>query len=196
MHPTQEKLLSILRDNIDAPLTMEELRESLGVSSKSVVHHHISQLEKRGYLKRNPNNPKDYTILTDPERPVVYVNMYGLAQCGAEGFFLEDSPIDRVPIASRLMRFPASEAFIVEAKGDSMIPKIHEGDLIIARRQNRAEIGEIIVCVNNGVTIVKKYEPLDQNTTILESLNVKHPKIKAADDFRIVGVLKSVVAFH
>lgn len=185
-----------MRDTIDAPLTMEELRERLDVSSKSVVHHHVLQLEKRGYLKRNPNNPKDYTILTDPERPVVYVNMYGLAQCGAEGFFLNDSPIDRVPIASKLVRFPAQDAFIVEAKGDSMTPRIHEGDLIIARRQNSADMGDIVVCVNDGVTIVKKYEPLDSETIILESINSNHPKLKASPDFRIVGVLKSILSFE
>lgn len=196
LHPTQEKLLELLRSNMNDPLTVEELRERLDVSSKSVVHHHILQLEKRGYLKRNPNNPKDYSILTDPEKPVVYLNLYGLAQCGADGFFLGDSPIDRIPIASRIIKFPASEAFIVEAKGDSMTPKIHEGDLIIARTQSTAQPQEIVICVNEGTTIVKVYNPVAPDTIILESLNKSHPIIKASDDFRIVGVLRSVLAYH
>ncbi len=196
LHPTQEKLLDILKRQVDNPLTIEELKNSLGISSKSVVHHHILQLEKRGYLKRNPNNPKDYSILSEPEKQVVYIAMYGLAQCGADGFFLEDSPIDRIPIASRLVRFPSSEAFIVEAKGDSMEPKIFAGDLVIAKIQNTADPGEIIICVNDGVTIIKKYDPIDQNTVILESLNPKHPKIRASqDNFRIVGVLRSVMSY-
>lgn len=196
LHPTQEKLLDILRSHADNPLTIEELKNVLGISSKSVVHHHLLQLEKKGYLKRSPNNPKDYTILTEPEKQIVYIGMYGLAQCGAEGFFLDDSPIDRIPIASRLVRFPASEAFIVEAKGDSMEPKIFSGDLVIAKAQRTADPGEIIICVNDGVTIIKKYEPIDRNTVILESLNPKHPKILASEDnFRIVGVLRSVMTY-
>ena len=74
----EKKLLEILRVNIDSPLTMVELKDELNVSSTSVVFHHIQQLERKGYLKRNPNNSKDYQILTDPEKPIVYINLYGI----------------------------------------------------------------------------------------------------------------------
>ena len=84
-HPKQMQLLDILKTTISDPLTMEELAERLSVSSKSVVFHHIKQLEKKGYLKRNPANPRDYIVLKDPERNVIYLNMYGMAKCGPEG---------------------------------------------------------------------------------------------------------------
>ena len=48
LHPKQTELLEILRTHISDPLTMEELAERLNVSGKSVVFHHIKQLEKRG----------------------------------------------------------------------------------------------------------------------------------------------------
>ena len=79
LHPKQEELLEILKTNISDPLTMEELADRLNVSGKSVVFHHIKQLEKKGYLKRNPANPRDYIILKDPERNVIYLKMYGMA---------------------------------------------------------------------------------------------------------------------
>ena len=78
LHPKQIKLLEILKNNISDPLTMEELADRLDVCGKSVVFHHIKQLEKKGYLKRNPANPRDYIILKDPERNVIYLKMYGM----------------------------------------------------------------------------------------------------------------------
>ena len=100
LHKTQIELLEVLKRNIEDPLTIRELQDNLGISSPSVVYHHIQQLEKRGYLKRNPHNPKDYQILTDPEKPIVYLNLYGMAQCGSKGSILDGSPERRVPISS------------------------------------------------------------------------------------------------
>lgn len=61
---------------------MRELQEELGLASPSVVHHHIQQLEKKGYLKRNLSNSKDYIVMGNPEKSIVYISKYGLAQCG------------------------------------------------------------------------------------------------------------------
>jgi len=195
LHATQKKLLELLRLNMDSPLTIRELQESLDVSSPSVVHHHIKQLEKNGYLKRNPQNTKDYIITDLPERAVVYINQYGLAQCGPDGSILDGTPTDRIPIASRLLKFPSDEAFLVEAKGDSMEPKIKSGDLVIARKQKHAENGDIVICVNNTETLIKKYVSENQ-IIILHSLNNSkyHPFI-AADDFRIEGIVKNVLQY-
>ena len=91
LHPTQKKLLVILKDNLDDPLTIREIQDILNISSTSVVAHHINQLEKKGYLKRNPNNPKDYQVLTDsPEKLITYLNLYGLANCGPKGSILDE----------------------------------------------------------------------------------------------------------
>ena len=110
LHTNQEKLIHILRENIDNPLTMIELMEELDVASTSVVHHHIVQLEKKGYLKRNPSNPRDYQLLEDPEKPITYINQYGLAECGPNGSILDGNPIDRIPIASKLLKFPTESS--------------------------------------------------------------------------------------
>lgn len=195
LHISQEKLLAILRDNIESPLTIRELQEQLDITSPSVVFHHILQLEKKGYLKRNPNNPKDYVVMDDPEKAIVYINKYGLAQCGPKGSILFGNPIDRIPIASRLLKFPAEEAFIVEAKGNSMEPKIRQGDIVIARMQKIASNGDLIVCVNDSEVLIKKYFKQDKNI-ILHSLNsLKHDPFVASKDFRIEGVVKNILQY-
>lgn len=193
LHKTQEELLELLKRNIDNPLTIRELQEELDVSSSSIIQHHIQQLEKKGLLKRNPNNPKDYQILDTPEKQIVYLNLYGLAQCGAEGSILDGNPIDRIPIASRLLKFPAQDGFIVKAKGDSMEPNIKAGDLVIAQKKQH-ENGDIVVCVNNEMAIIKKISIKD-GKVILSSLNSEYEPILASSDFRVEGVVKNVIHY-
>lgn len=195
LHPNQEKLIDILRINIDNPLTMIELMEELNVASTSVVHHHIVQLEKKGYLKRNPSNPRDYQLLEDPEKPITYINQYGLAECGANGSILDGNPIDRIPIASKLLKFPSDDAFIVIAKGDSMEPEIKQGDYIIAQRKSTASNGDIIVCVNQEVAIIKTYFKNDKQV-ILHSINsIKHKPFIANVDFKIEGIVRNIIKY-
>ena len=194
LHPTQEKLLRLLEDTIDEPLTIRELQNRLGLSSPSLVQHHIQQLEKKGFLKRNPNNPQDYHLLKNPERPVEYLNLYGLAQCGPNGSILDGAVIDRIPISTKLLSFPASEAFLVRARGDSMKPLIREGDIVIARKTNTADVGKLVVCVNNGEALIKRFYRAD-DYVLLESENRKYnPFVASRDDFRIEGEVKSVIS--
>ena len=48
LHDKQQAILKILEENIMDPLTIREIQELLDISSPSVVHHHIQQLEKKG----------------------------------------------------------------------------------------------------------------------------------------------------
>lgn len=194
--PIQEKLLSVLKNNIDNPLTIRELQDELDLSSPSLVHHHIVQLEKKGFLKRNPSNPKDYQVVSEgPEKLITYLNLYGLAQCGPKGLCLEGDPIDRIPISSKLLSFRSDQAFMVKANGDSMSPKINNGDLVIVQKKKMANDGDIVVCVNNGEALIKKIKK-DTNKTILISLNSeKYEPFIASDDFRIEGLVKGVLSY-
>ncbi len=195
LHPVQEELLKLLTNNSDDPLTVRELQEHLGASSTSVVAHHMQQLEKKGYLKRNPYNTKDYQVMSmdAPEAAVAHLNLYGLAACGPEGSLLDGSPVDRIPISSKLLSFPAFEAFMVKAKGRSMEPKIHEGDFVIAQKTSREENGKVFVCVNNGEALVKRLQ-IDGKTKILHSFNPDFEPFIAADDFRVEGEVKAFIS--
>lgn len=194
LHPVQEKLLDILKENYDNPLTVRELKELVGASSTSVVHHHLVQLEKKGYLRRNPSNPHDYQVLADsPERKITYLNLYGLAACGPNGSILDGNPVEKVPISSKILGFASSEAFMVKAKGDSMAPKISDGDLVIVRKTSDIDDGRIVVCVNDEQALIKKIKK-ENDKTILISLNSKYPPFLASEeDFRIEGEVRGVL---
>jgi len=192
LHPVQDKLLELLRENIDEPLTIREIQERLGLSSPSVVAHHITALEKKGVLKRNPSNPKDYQILENgPEKQIAYLSLYGLAHCGPKGSILDGDPVDKIPLPERLISFPSNEAFLVKAKGDSMEPKIHDGDLVIARKTNAPTDGRIFVCINDGEALIKKVHLKGKNRMLI-SLNASYEPLLAENDFRVVGEVRSV----
>lgn len=191
LHALQKKLLKLLGDNVDDPLTVRELQEELDVSSTSVVAHHIQQLEKKGYIKRNPYNTKDYQVMGNPENKIAHLNLYGLASCGPSGSLLDGDPIDRIPISSQLISFPASEAFMVKAKGKSMEPKINEGDLVIARKTSSPENGKVYVLVNNGEALIKRIQ-IDGKNKILHSFNADFQPFISSKDLRIEGEVKGI----
>ncbi len=194
LHPVQEKLLALLVEHNDDPLTVRQMQDALELTSTSVVAHHLGQLEKKGFLKRNPHNPRDYQVVTgEPEKKVAYINLYGAAACGPEGSILDDEPMDRVAIASQLISFPVSEAYMVKAKGKSMEPKLYEGDLVIARKAKVAEPGKVYVCVNNGEVLIKKLQA-SAGSFILNSFNPAFEPFIAAEDFRVEGEVRGVIS--
>lgn len=197
LHPIQKQLLDILKENCDDPLTIRELKDLTGASSTSVVHHHLLQLEKKGYLRRNPSNPSDYQVLADsPERKITYLNLYGLAACGPKGSILDGTPIDKIPISSKILGFASSEAFMVKAKGDSMEPAISSGDLVIVRKTNQAKDKDMIVCINDGEALIKQFKKEDDNVILISVNSSKYPPFLAKEDFRVEGVVKSVINYQ
>jgi repressor LexA len=194
LHQTQKQLLEILVSNSDKLLTIREMQFMLGISSTSGVVRHLTQLEKKGFVKRNPYNPRDYQVLNQgPEKEIAWLNLYGLVQCGQNGSFLDSTPIDRIPIATRLLSFSSSEAFLVKAKGNSMCPKINEGDFVIGRRVKDLGDFPLIMCVNNGEALIKKVRK-DGDAIILSSLNPDHAPFLASSDFKIVGEVRGVIS--
>ncbi|GAB3005207.1 transcriptional repressor LexA [Cyclobacterium sediminis] len=195
LHKTQEKILSMLTSNLEGALTIRRLKEVLELSSTSLVHHHIAQLEKKGYLKRNPNNRADFQVLFNPEAPVTFINLYGLAKCGPNGILLSGDPIDRIPLPSSLIKFPIEDAFLVKAIGDSMEPEIKSNDLIIAKKQRVFNNGDIVICTYNEQTIIKKIRCLESERIMLESLNSEYDPIilNNEEDINVQGVFKGLI---
>lgn len=194
LHPVQQKLLNLLEKNIEEPLTIRELQNIIGATSTSVINHHIVQLEKKGYIKKNPYNPRDFQILKTPDKEIAYLNLYGLAACGPSGSILNGDPIDRIAVSTKFIPFSSDEAFMVKAKGNSMLPKINSGDYVIAKKSNKANDGEIVVCTNNDEALIKKVKIENGGKNIiLVSFNSEFQPFLAAQDFRIEGIVKGII---
>jgi len=192
LNPVQTKILKLLSQHIEDPLSYRGLAETVGVSSTNTISYHLQQLERKGHLKRNPHNPRDYVVLGQPETGIAFLNVYGLAHCGPRGSILNGDPIDRIPISTKMIPCSATEAFLVRAKGDSMEPRIFDGDLVLCRKQHHADTGELIICVNDGETIIKKIKR--ENRPLLISLNPTYDPFVASNDFRVEGVVRSIIS--
>lgn len=195
LHKNQALLLELLADNKDFPLTIREIQNKLDFSSSSVVAHHMQKLEQKGYLKRNPHNPRDYQVYFKPEKSVVTLNLYGFAQCGRNGTILDGNPIDKIPLASKILKFQADLGFIVKAKGDSMEPKIMEGDLVISEKSNVAENGDIIVCVYNDEVLIKKFFKQNEHISLISINSEKHTPIYVTEYFKIEGIVRNIINY-
>jgi repressor LexA len=191
LHSTQEALYSLLKDPNNEGLTLREIAPQIGVKSPNTVSHHINQLEKKGYISRDTSG--NIRMIHNPGKGILFLNLYGMAGCGPDGFFSEDRVIDRIPLPSKTFKV-TNDSFLVEASGDSMYPVIKEGDLVLAEKGIDPENGDMVVVIHNDQAKIKKIFRED-NGLILQSINPAYPPIGAYSDqnLNICGVVTGVV---
>ncbi|MCD6226033.1 winged helix-turn-helix transcriptional regulator [bacterium] len=194
LHQKQKAILEVLKRGEEG-LSLRDIAEEIGVNSPNTVLYHMNQLEKKGYLRRDPVNPANYIILKDPIKDITYVNLYGMAQCGPEGLLAEENIIDRIPLSTKTFGV-SDQVFLVKARGDSMEPLIFENDLVLAFKQPDLETGEIGVVVHNDEPKIKKIIKIGKKY-VLESLNSRYfpEEIKSEDSFQIIGKVKNIIHF-
>lgn len=194
LHPHQQTLYELLLDSNDPEeaLTLEEMRGVLGVSSLNTVVHHLKQLEKKGYIRRN-GDYGSIEVLPAPVRDIVYLNLYATVGCSPQGFFNDDNVKERVPFPAKKMRVNA-DSFLVEARGDSMEPLVHDQDLVLVDRTDAVSSHDTaVVVLNDGGAVLKKYYA-DSGQVILQSLNSKYqPIVASPEEVRVVGIVRGVV---
>ncbi len=197
LHPQQVKILQLLQHNDGKGLSLNDIKEAIGARHRSLVQHHISQLERKMYLRRNPSNPRDFQILKDPSKLYTLLNVYGSAQCGFSGSLLSTDPIDRVSISPSFVDFDITKAYIVIAQGDSMTPVLNDGDRLLVEQNHQCINGKIHIVTLDGEVMVKKVME-DDNSFYLVSMNDSYlPKTISKPDiidlryeFYIEGIVR------
>ncbi|MBE8436146.1 S24 family peptidase, partial [Leptospira borgpetersenii serovar Tarassovi] len=122
---------------------------------------------------------------------------YGEAQCGPNGTILDGDPVERIPLSRKMLPFSSSDGFIVKARGNSMIPRIKDGDLVIAKKASDANDKALIVCVQNGKVLIKQLRKSETGILLL-SLNDEFDPITInpdKDDFKIEGEVKLILSY-
>ena len=80
-----------------------------------------------------------------------------------------------------------------------MVPKINPGDLVIAKKAEVVDGGEVVVCVNDGEVLIKKVQKIPTEagniTYNLISLNPEFTPFTANEDFKIEGVVRGVLSY-
>jgi repressor LexA len=150
----QQEIWKFLTDYVDEhgyPPTVREIGEAVGLASPSTVHAHLANLERAGLIKRDPTKPRALELRRDPRpEPARAADVHRLPLIGeiaAGGPLLADQNVEEYlavpePLAA------GGEEFLLRVKGDSMINAgILEGDLVVVRRAQTAEDGDIVVAL-------------------------------------------------
>jgi repressor LexA len=151
----QQEIWNFLTEYVDAhgyPPTVREIGEAVGLASPSTVHAHLANLERAGLIKRDPTKPRALELRRDPRpehaRAPADVHRLPLVGDVAAGgpVLAEDNIEEYVAVPEPLAH--GGEEFLLRVKGDSMINAgILEGDLVVVRRAQTAEDGDIVVAL-------------------------------------------------
>jgi len=195
-----EAIGSWRRDHGRAP-TVREIAGALGVASPATVHQHLLALESKGYLARRRYRHRDLKPLSPPRRLKAARRAPDTMQVPLVGTIVAGRPIEAVEMLDddAMIDIPTSylstgEHFALRVRGDSMIEDgICDGDVILVRKQNRAESGQTVVAlVDQEATVKRLY--LHGDTAELRPANAAMKSIFIPrDQLTIQGVVISLL---
>jgi repressor LexA len=154
----QREIYEYVTEYVDGhgyPPTVREIGEAVGLASPSTVHAHLANLERAGYLRRDPTKPRALELIgrqrsaqadASPHQQAVHV-LPLVGQIAAGGPLLAEQNVeDRLAVPEPLAG--GGEEFLLRVKGDSMVGAgILEGDYVVVKRQPTARNGEIVVAL-------------------------------------------------
>lgn len=151
----QQQIYNYLKRTVQEkgyPPSVREIGDAVGLQSSSTVHGHLSRLEDKGYIKRDPTKPRAIEIVNEESsnyEPVIQVPVLGRVTAGVPITAIENIE-EYFPLPEHFTTGHNSEIFILSVVGDSMIEAgILDGDKVIVRKQNIAYNGDIIVAMTD-----------------------------------------------
>ncbi|MEY8319867.1 transcriptional repressor LexA [Lachnospiraceae bacterium 46-61] len=156
----QQQILSYLKSEVQKkgyPPSVREICQAVGLKSTSTVHAHLSRLEKKGYIRRNPTKPRAIEILDQTDKKdVVEVPIVGTITAGTPILAVQNIE-DTFPLPVNFLNYD-TDVFMLRVKGESMIEAgIFDRDFILVRQQSSADNGDIIVALLEDSATVKTY---------------------------------------
>jgi repressor LexA len=181
------------------PPSVREIGEAVGLTSPSTVHAHLSALQKRGYLRRDPTKPRAIEVRWDSNsdaamerRPVRHVPLVGDVAAGTDVLAQEN--------VEEVLPLPADftgegELFMLRVRGDSMIEAgILDGDFVVCRSQINAEQGDIVVAgIPGDEATVKTFTRRDDKVVLLPANPRLDPIELAPDEVHVYGKVVTVM---
>lgn len=211
----QRAVLDTIRESVTSrgyPPSMREIGKVVGLHSPSSVAHQLVTLERKGYLRRDPNRPRAIEVV-DPGRtagrgaaaaaapagPAVpeseetaFVPLVGRIAAGAP--LLAEQEVEDVFALPRQL-VGEGELFTLRVVGDSMVDAaICDGDYVVVRRQPVAENGEVVAAMIDGEATVKVLQRRGGSVQLLPR-NAAYSPIDGTEATilgRVVTVLRSL----
>lgn len=171
---------------------VRDICSALDLKSTSTAHAHLTKLEKKGYISRDPAKPRTIMIMDGSVSKERFVRIPVLGKVAA------GVPITAVENIEEYLSLPYSllgtdDVFILNVSGDSMVNAgIFDRDRIIAKKQDYAQNGDIVVAMIEDEATVKRFY-LENGRIKLQPENEKYQPIYTKDMNilgKVIGVLR------
>lgn len=215
----QRDLLLFIHERMsegDIAPSFEEMKDALGLKSKSGIHRLISGLEERGYLERLPHRARALEVKKLPEgyrpdgtdqstaanvsRNIAAVSNDSFDEVPFLGKIAAGTPIEAVRDEGRTIQIPpgfagTGEHYALKVEGDSMINAgINDKDTVIIKRCDTAENGTIVVALVDDEEVTLKRLRRAGGKIVLEPENDEYePRILEPNRVKIQGKLVSLL---
>ncbi len=207
----QHRVLEVIVESVESrgyPPSMREIGEQVGLASSSSVAHQLATLERKGFLRRDPNRPRAIEVRHPEHGPVpapvahdvdtdsgdsapapAYVPVVGRIAAG--GPILAEQQVESVmPLPRELVG--DGTLFMLKVVGDSMVDAaICDGDFVVIRSQPEAANGEIVAAMLDGEATVKTFKRRDGHAWLMPHNPGYAPIL--GDDAQILGKVVAVL---
>ena len=192
----QKEILSFLETHIAAhgyAPSFEEIAEQFSFQSLATVHEHLTNLERKGYIRRTYNESRSIEVL--PPK-----GMAGATEVPILGLVAAGFPIEAV-VHGETIQIPdqmlprRGPNYALKVRGESMIDDhILDGDLVVVHGRQTADNGEMVIALVNGAeATVKRYYRESGGWVRLQPANATMAPIRLPEsDVMIQGVVVGV----
>ena len=197
----QRQILNLITETVQNrgyPPSVREIGDSVGLSSPSTVHSHLTALERAGYLRRDPSKPRAIEVIDDGSAdiplhraPTRDVPLVGRIAAGSP--ILAEEDIQEIyPLPTELVG--SDPVFMLDVRGDSMVDAgILDGDYVVVRRQPTATNGQIVAAlVGEDEATVKRFRRKD-GRVVLEAENPAYAPMVFTEGVEILGIVVAVL---
>jgi repressor LexA len=174
--------------------SFEEIAESFGYSSLATVHEHLSNLERKGYIRKAYNESRSVE-LTQPDKgaPSLELPLLGAVAAGLPIEAIADRETLAVP-PDMVRR--GKDNYVLRVEGNSMIEEqIRDGDYIVVQAQETAEDGQMVVALvaNEAATVKKLYREAGGRVRLQPANPTMDPIFVDAHELKVQGVVVGVI---
>ncbi len=174
--------------------SFEEIAENFHFSSLATVHEHLTNLERKGYIKRSYNESRAIEILPSEAMPrAVELPLLGAVAAGLPIEAMESGESIAVPdtLVTR-----SGNHYVLRVRGNSMIDEqIRDGDFVVVNDRPRVDNGETVIALIDGTaaTVKKFYRERDGRVRLQPANDTMAPIYVNENDIRIQGVVVGVM---
>ena len=171
----------------------EEIAHAFGYSSLATVHEHLTNLEQKGFLRKNYNKSRSLEVVrAEMNAPALELPLLGSVAAGLPIEAVQEQETITVP--HDMVR--RGNNYVLRVKGESMIDEqIRDGDYIIVNSRQTAENGEMVVALVGGesATVKKFYRERDGRVRLQPANPTMLPMYFPADEVQIQGIVVGVI---